>query len=390
MLGLFSFFKDDHSNDNVTDTRIFIPLVAVYFLMCLSLLYSNNLGQGIHELVVQNGLISIPFIVWRHRVLFKKNVKKYLVFLTVSASLCALVTLIFYTLPIDSAKELSISLPIFQDYPDLKSKTQFGLYSPFIDRLHFAYILCFVLLIELHKIIQGVTRIRTLSILLILSTILLLGARGAQLGLLTALIPFGIFLLRAKFKLVGIRFYISAFVTCIIVLLVLPYLSYRMIPSVKSRYDQLTWEWRMIKSGDYVDYDYQHFTSLTRIRSIATAWKICKGHSLTGVGIGDTQDVLKAEYDMHGDQVPIHNQNYFLYLWMSSGFLAPLFFLIFVFYWLHRIWQNSNPVKKTLAISYLLFLLVILSIDAVLKYHIGVFSVPLFMAAILVVPENLE
>ena len=362
--------------------RPYYFLVGTFLVLTLSLLYSSNLTTGFSEILVQNGLITIPLFTIIHWDLFREKITLFLGSLLISAVMASFVILIFYACPVSIAQNVVSNVPFFQEYPDVINKTQFGLYSPFIDRLHFAYILCFSFLIALYFSFKRNSPTYKLVVLFLGGTILVLGARGAQIALLFALIPY-LLLLMNKFFPQRTLFSSKSLAGVLIFLIAFSLLSYQFIPSIKNRYGQMMWEIELIRNDTYENFDYKHFTTLTRLKSIENSWALVKKNAFLGVGIGDVKTEMASIYDLKGLDIPIHNQNYYLYLWLSGGIMALTCFLLFMGIWIrHQMVSNTDWTLRSLTIGYWVFVLLILLIDVVLKYHIGVFSVPLFMMSI--------
>jgi len=145
----------------------------------------------------------------------------------------------------------------------------------------------------------------------------------------------------------------------------------------------MIWEIQVIKDNEYRDFEYQFFTTLTRLKSLQNTWQLVKAHSLKGVGIGDLEPELRLVYEEKSADIPLHNQNYYLYIWASSGIMSLLSFLFFIAYWTrYHYVQNKMLEMKGLVLSYTIFIVLILMLDVVLKYHLGAVSIPLFLMSI--------
>lgn len=360
----------------------YLPIIAFYLVLSIGLNYSQNVDLGIRELWIQNGLFTVPVIAFLHWSVLRLRLHIFLSALTYSTACASAITLFFFIIPAGLAKQIVQNLNFLQEYPDVINKAQFGLYSPFIDRLHFAYIIGFSFLYCLYAYLNGGVKRHLYLSALLLITIILLGARGAQLALLFALLPFLLHLLRNKLSPKGRYFGIKSLLVIAMFLGGLPYAIYKIVPAVQLRYDQMQWELRLIANDEYREYDYKHFTTLTRLKSFQNSWKVVTDHPIVGVGIGDVKSELEVVYERNSSDIPIHNQNYFLYIWMAGGIFALFTFLFYLTFWMYKMWIRSKGIIRVFALSYWIFLFGILMIDVVLKYHIGVFSIPLFMICI--------
>ncbi len=381
LIGIYPRVKGEFLREkNIINT--YLPLVGLYLVLAISLIYSQNVELGIRELWIQNGLFTVPVIALLHWSVLWSRLHMFLSALIYSTTCASAITLFFFIIPADLAKQITQNLSFLQEYPDVINKTQFGLYSPFVDRLHFAYIIGFSFLYCLYAYLNGGVRRHLYLSVLLLATIVLLGARGAQLALLFALVPFLMHMLRNKFSPKGRYFGIQSLLVIAIFLVAFPYAIYKTVPAVQLRYDQMRWELELIANDEYKDYDYKHFTTLTRLKSFQNSWKVVADHPIAGVGIGDVKSELEVVYEHNSPDIPIHNQNYLLYLWMAGGVFALLALLVFMGLWLSQIWAHPNVLISTFGLSYGIFVFIVLIIDAVVKYHIGVFSIPLFMICI--------
>ena len=142
------------------------------------------------------------------------------------------------------------------------------------------------------------------------------------------------------------------------------------------------WELEVIRTEEYKKFDYNYFTTLTRIKSVQNSWHLIRNHLVFGVGIGDVRDQLMRVYDSKSPDIPAHNQNYFLYIWLAAGLPALLSFVIFLWLWFRQILGSQSRFIKSFALSYGIFLVLILMLDALLKYHIGIFSTTLFLICV--------
>jgi hypothetical protein len=367
----------------------FLPLIGTYILLVCSILICTHKDHALHELLVQNGMLTVPIITIAHWSHLKKRAYLIVHFLFAVAITAGLITLFFYSLPVEIAKEWTVSFSLFQEYPDVINKTQFGLYSPFIDRLHFAYALCYCALCSLFLSFKKGNVLYLWCAGFFILMILLLGARGAQLALLFASLPFLIYYLKIRYPEMEMWSW-STLSFCMIFLILVPLISYEMIPSIKNRYNQMKWEMDVMRDGSYINYDYQHFTTLSRLKSLEYSIDMVLDKPIFGTGIGDVDKELKEIYEAKGPNIPAHHQNYYLYLWMAGGIFTLISFLLFQIGWLRSflIGENYSPLIKNFAISYSIFVALILMIDAVMKYHLGVFGIPFFFVLINVLTEK--
>jgi len=369
-----------------------LPILGFGMLLCfyfISALYSNSIGKGLQETFRQHAFLSVPLCFWALSDWLTPRLTKLIQVFIGAAIFHSVLTIGFFLLPEPTVVTITDSVPLLMDYEVLTDRLKFGLYTPLLDRLNFAYLIGFGLLYLTYDFIQnGLAGLKVIQGLILLVTFALIGARGAQLALLIA-VGIGImsyFVAYLKSLNLETEVYNQRLTALLAILLIGiiagPYLAYKTIPAVQKRYDQLEWEMRLIDNGDYLNEEYQYFTSLTRIRSWNNGWDIIKENALFGVGIGDYRKSLQEKNASYNDKVPVHNQNFFLYIWGSGGILALISFMVALFTYIRSFWKGDRYVIRHLVIAYVIFIVISCMIDAFLKYHIGSISVMTFMASL--------
>lgn len=115
-----------------------------------------------------------------------------------------------------------------------------------------------------------------------------------------------------------------------------------------------------------------------RIISYQTAWKCIKENFLFGVGLGDTQKAMSQKYDeekiVSDKNLMPHNQ--FLYIFLSGGLIAFLYFLLMVY----KTYHLFNH-KRILLTSFLIVMIMPLLVEAFFatQYGIGIYLIFLLM-----------
>jgi len=384
ILFISSFFHFFH------DTRFqWKPLLAMrgllvlFSILTISAIFSTGRSEGMRELLVQNGIITVPLLLSAHWPHFKRRMRVTLTAMIGVALIASAFTLLFYLIPVDQARAYAESIPVFQTYPDVIDKSSFGLYSPFIDRLQFAYALSFCVLICLYYGFRFSNKYYWYVAAFFLGVIMILGARGAQIGLLVSGFILGLYFLKWKFPEINmingksIFIVFAAFTITIMTAL-------KIIKPLEKRYNQTKWELSVIKDGSYADYEYWHFTTFTRLKSYAHSFHLIKSSPILGTGIGDVKNDLTKIYSNQSPKLYVNIQNYYQYIWMCGGVLALLAFMYFQGDWLFQFFQNNHDLlNRTLATSFTLFIIVVLMLDAVMKYHMGAFGVPFYYMVIM-------
>ena len=124
-----------------------------------------------------------------------------------------------------------------------------------------------------------------------------------------------IFIFRKKKYILG--------VASLSLLAIIPLLSYRFMPSFRSKMNYSVWDLGKFREGTGGSY-----SDSERIVSIQIGWNIFKKHGVTGVGSGDVWSEMQAVYAQNGQleaaKMP-HNQ--FLIVGIGTGIIGILIFL---------------------------------------------------------------
>jgi O-antigen ligase len=357
--------------------RYWLLPIALFILLLISISYSESYREGWNVLYRQNMLIFLPFAFWIHTDVCRAFFHRGMQIFVGACTLAAGVTLLFVVLPTAFSLQLAETLSFLQDYIVHEKEYAFGSYSPFIDRLQFSYLLGISLFLHVYLFLKfnwkwwiGV------SFLVQLTALLILGARGAQLAFLVS-------------SGVGIIFYFYQFrnkksdshkgkwetkwssIVVIGVLVASPFLAYKTIPAVQVRYDQLRWEIGTLQDGTYVNYAYEHFTSLRRIVSWQATWQTIQEQPLLGVGIGDHKLALQQQYKNRKFDIPINSHQQFLYYWVVGGIGAALVFLVAYLIFIRKALQTKSPWKRLFLLSFIIFYGFVFCLDSPLMYQTG-------------------
>ena len=366
--------------DLITKYSPILIFSVLFFLHIPGLIASENLSEAMSFLNKQIGYLLIPFVLLTNMEVIKAKGIRLIHFFVISCSITSMFTILLLILPEDLTISISETLPMVEAYEKTVNRVSFGIYSPFIDRLHFSYLLVLSLILGAWDLVRNERKISLYLYLPILINFVLLGGRGAQLAAVFILVLWLIFLYIYKSnKKIN---YLA--ITGIVIggLIVLPYLSYQVIPPVKKRYDQLFWELKLVKSGEYKSWNYEHFTSLRRLLSIKHHAKLIKKSPWLGVGIGDYRDELRRAYNedaAEGLNLSPNANNQYLFYWANSGILALILFFFVVYYWTKSSLRNhQHLVDKILIMSFAFFFLFILVFDVFIVYQIGIISFSIF------------
>ncbi len=388
---------EDNESLKIVKKILLIP--GLLFLMLGgSLLYSEDVTKGIEELISQSKIIGIPLIFYANLFLIHQRYYGYVNMLIRAVSVAVGITFILFLLP-DSLVERITDLIGMQEYVIHDKKYAFGAYSPFVDRLQFSYLIVVVIFLELWNVFHLAVNQRlsyffkNSTLLLLLVGIIILGARGAQLG----------FLLALSIWIIGI-FYQYGYSWCkgkwggsiavgiltiglLMTTVLIPFAAYKTIPSVETRYNQMTWELGTFQDGTFQNYDYTHFTSVRRLLSWKHTWTLIQEKPILGVGLGDYDEAMEIVYQKEPLRFPVNTHNQFLYYWACGGVLALGGFILLWLYWLYQCVCAEKYWTKVLSGAFFAFYFFVFLLDAPLNYQVGsmtfwlgyaIISIPLF------------
>ncbi len=374
-------YQEDHASLKIVQNLLLLP--GLLFLMLSgSLLYSVDITKGIEELISQSKIIGIPLIFYANLFLIHKRYYGYVNMLIRAVSIAVGITFVLFLLP-DAVVQRITDLIGLKEYVIHEKRQAFGAYSPFIDRLQFSYLIVLAIFLELWSIFHLAIGqrlpyfLKNSTLILLLIGILLLGARGAQLGLL---LGSSIWLIGVLYKYGYPRWKEKwggslAMLICVVGLLMstilIPFAAYKMIPSVQVRYDQMVWELGTFEDGTYQNYDYTHFTSVRRLLSWKHTWAIIQEQPILGVGIGDYDKMMEIAYQNEPLQFPVNTHNQYLYYWASGGVLALGAFILMCLYWLYQCACAEKYWTTILSGAFFAFYFLVFLLDAPLNYQVG-------------------
>lgn len=367
----------------------------VFIALLLSLFYSDNLERGFQHIYRQNALLVFPFFFFAFQDLVRSKWQQYARVFIFANLIAALLTLLFSFISPESLQKITQQIPLLKDFTPQHKQTAFGAYSPFLDRLHFGYLLGIALLLQIRQCLTKEHLWQQLLILAILiSAFAILGARGAQLAFLFSLIVWIGYAYNRWFRPI-IQQKLGKPITNMLLLLAifmivvgLPYAAYRNIPAISERYNQLIWEVKIFQADDLESYSYVHFTSIRRIMSWSNTWELIQHKPLLGVGIGDYEDNLSEIYARTKLDFPVNSHHQFLYYWAAGGLLAVFAFSLTYLLFLWQVWNNQQGLDSILGIAFWCFYLVVFMLDVPLIYQAGNTGFFAFFALFLLMPDK--
>lgn len=386
-----------------------IPLllfpIILFSTLVISLFYSTDFVKGLDILFSQIEFVAIPFIFLVNQIAIRKRLLIYSKLLIDATTIAAFITFLFFLLPIDITQNIATTVPLLKDYIVHEKTLAFGVYSPFTERLQFSYLIGITIFLQLWLFfeksasktsssgstlfpsipISDTSRVSdtffnfksSLKIIILFTTLLILGARGAQLSFLVASITwiiggyfYWIHPIVSK-KINAFFGYIFLIIGLTFFLLIVPFIAYQKIPTVKVRYDQMRWEIGTFQDGTFNNYEYIHFTSIRRLLSWKNSWSIIQENPILGVGIGDYQAAMEKAYTTDNLGFPVNTQSQFLYYWTASGLLSLFIFLSFLGYSLFTFFRQKDFGLKLVGISFLVFYILLFLFDAPLNFQVG-------------------
>ncbi|MEM0995419.1 MAG: O-antigen ligase family protein, partial [Bacteroidota bacterium] len=307
-VSILELLKNGFPKVSRSDWQLWMPL-CLLLLLIISFFRSEDTDTAWKVLYRQNTLLILPLALLVFKDIFQKQFRLFFQLFIAANSFAALLTLFFFFLPSALCIKITQQLAFLQDYIVHEKVYAFGVYSPFLDRLHFSYLLATSILLQLWFLFQPKENAMTskiyhsIALLLNLCCLMILGGRGAQLGfLLSAAI--WIYLIYRQYLQSLLVQKLGSFVATsslvgvlLISTILIPYLAYQNIPAVQSRYQQLRWEIGTVQDGTYQNYPYEHFTSLRRLMSWKYTWQLIKEQPILGIGLGDHNAELQSLYD---------------------------------------------------------------------------------------------
>lgn len=376
--------------------KIVLPVFILWIALAISLLYTQNLSAGLDELRSHSKMIGVPLFIALNIDLVRKRYDGYIFIFIRAVAIASGITLLFFVLPDSLIQTITESTRYFKEYIPHEKKYAFGAYSPFIDRLQFSYLIAIAFFLECWSTYHLSPPKRfpylplNFHIVILLLTLLILGARGAQLGFILGVGIWGIGIyLKYGHPIIAERnssilSYLVLIVGLGFLTILLPYIAFKTIPTIQERYNQLTWEIGTYQDGTIQNYDYTHFTSIRRLVSWQHSWEVIQEQPILGVGIGDYALEMEQKYAADKLGFPVNTQSQFLYYWVSAGLLAVFAFLGIWGAWLWQGIRQQQYWKRVLFISLFAFYLLVLVLDAPLNFQVGAMTFWLVYALLLV------
>lgn len=339
--------------------------------MALGVLWSPA-SDAFRRLLSFDELLLVPFITWVLRDWLVENARRMFGSLLAGSVIASLVTLYFYFFP--------EQVPVGDGYwyilrrePQMQDFARFGAYSPFLDRLYFAYLLGFSLLVIWIRHFRGGLQAGYLfSALIITPGFVVLGGRGALIALAFGLIlstAYGFFS-RTKDWAPG-RWQIILLAA----LILLPGILFLTGTDSKLtyRFDQLKWELNNYMHEDVNLNELEHQTVALRLVSWEYNLKLISENPVLGTGTGGYRQSMRSAYESDGIELRAHTNQQFLFFGVEGGIPSMLLFLLLFFLTFFAVMKNRNRVFRSFAVGWWAYMAVVMAFDSPLNYQMPAF-----------------
>lgn len=324
-------------------------LTISFFLVLVSLMWSENLKYGFRWVQLKLPFIVFPLMFMMIKSLSKESILRLIYFLLVLMGVTSVPVLLNY---LSDYEVINILLRKGQHVPVPSNHIRFSMLMA-LSILSGGYL--FSISYSL-KYKQEPWFIGALVLFLLLMIHILSVRTG--LVLLYGMVFFFILVgLIRKGNLIKNMLLITS-------LVVIPIIAYQALPSLKSKVNYTMWDYGKFKDGSG-----ENYSDTERLISIMAGLELVKKSPVLGVGAGDLKDELKAYYKQYHDGLKMklpHNQ--FVTVAASYGFLGLILFLISV---LNPLVYKRNY-KKILFLGFNLFMIGSMMFESTLDTNYGI------------------
>ena len=313
---------------NIFKKIIVYPTVVLFLILTVSILWSSDLHQAIFHLKRYLAFILIPITLYYWLYADFSALIKGLRYLGYSLVLAFSITIIWNIIPTHLGVFLSDTLHfLVQPFPN-SNRALFGWYVPFMERIHFSNLLFYCSLYFFFIYFKTQSLKDFILFLILFLGPFILGARASMLGAVIC-IPFMALYYFSKKSLQVNVYYLGMFI------LFITAVSYVVVPQIKSRYYQTTYELQAIQDGTYLNKDYKHFATYTRLVSWKTAKDIYFQKPILGYGIGDYLEEFQDTYTNHYPNLIVTYHSQWLLFLGIFGAVGLIFYLgFYLYYWI--------------------------------------------------------
>jgi len=401
LLGIICVYKNGVRNIKFykNDRIILLFLFTSFFILVFSLIYSQNISEGIGQLTKMISVLIVPIIFYINNSLFnKKRIEVILKFFCFSVLVFMLyqIVLLLFNLEIltDELSYTEIKLnnlhhltEISEDQIQRIKVRRFRNFMMNLSGSHPIYQglwLSFVIYYNYYnlrfrenKVFYNVLRI--ISICFMLFWMILLSSR---MPLIATFISgmFVIFLFK-HFKLKKIALFGVIFFGCFLVI-------FSTFKPIHTRYKEL-YQSMLVLPGKGNNTDNYNSTSVRSGIYYCSAL-LAKDHWLFGLGVGDVQDNLSECYDQKiGAKVykwkKYNSHNQYMFFLLSSGILGLTTFILFIIFLIRKI----LVVKSSIIFYFLFSTSIVFLTENLLSRSDGILFFGLFVSiALIITKEN--
>lgn len=325
-----------HIKGHKVNLKRFVINASLYFVYTLSLIYTTNFTAAFNKLETMLSLLIIPLIFYI--LLPKKSIddkvkEEFIKLFIFSTTLFS--TIIIIAILINSSVEY------YKDFYTNKFRIIVGT-VPFIGQhpiyasLFLAISLLFIAYIffsKRQKLTDLTKIIYSICFLLNLSLLVMLSSKSVIISLMLLTILLSIKQIQSKKNFI------------ILSLIILSFLSFFIF---NRRMNEL------IIPATYSNVN-SNYSNSYRVQIYKCSYQIIKDNWLTGVGLGDSQDMLNSCYTLKsellfGKDYNTHNQ--YLDAWIKTGIGGLMIFIFFLFYNLRSAYQTKNYVLIAIIFLY--------------------------------------
>jgi len=354
LLGIFiasSILNFFQNKDRVFNLRYLLMSCAIFIVLALSLVYTENMDYGIKKVTTTLPLIVIPLslALWTPKLIasFKVFINKFLFFYVLSVLLLSLITLYQF-------KETLWSPDLFR-----RALLSNNLFND-MEALYYSFHLAMALMVLLHLFWSSLTFWRQLLLVVIMCALApLLISLSFKSTILSFLVAFGLYSLKINHYKVW-----TLFAAALITVVGLVSLS----TDFNKRFANLFF----IKDASEIEY-----AEIKKTIQVC-AIELAPEAGLFGFGIGDGKQQLINCYKGKNQTLvnySYNSHNQYIGLYLKVGFIGLLIFAIYLFSFLYV----GLTQKNHLGTSILIFISIFMLAENIIEREQGVYYFALFL-----------
>ncbi len=327
-------------------TPSFWALLLVFFTIFVSGLYSENINYWFERSRIKLPFLGLPIAFFFLPKLTQKDYRKIALFYVFVLAISAIGVTINYGLDYEHINTL---IGQGQNIPVPRNHIRFSLGIAIALMLSIGLYFDESPLFKRQKMV-----VATIAILLFLFQHLLAvrsGIIGMYLGLLVFLI-----------KSLTIKKYQRLGLWGLVLIIIMPYLSQRYIPSLKRKVGYMLYDWKMRQQGQAAEY-----SDSGRIASIQVGLKIGNMQPILGVGVGDLRLEMDKYLNTFQQKKGLLPHNEYVFYYAATGIIGLGLFLFGV---LTPIFWRKHY-KNALFLSIQVILLLSFFVEATLETSTG-------------------